>query len=318
MDNNKLVNLHKEFIGQLAHMEKLAPATIKGYETTFNLLMQCFPDLTLVMIDSKMINRFFRWLDERERTIGRDKVVKSIKKSTVATHWSGLSRFFKWLKAHKHIDSNPFDSEELEYPVVQYEDRKYLRKREVERIMASINFHIDWRNSFIRKRNFAIINTFLYTGIRSGELLGLKLESVDFNNNELTINPETSKSRRLRVVPINNKLKVALQDYLKERKIIEDKSEYLWVSGRRDKFTNYGLKHTKDQIVKKSGVKFHLHQFRHTFAVNYLNVSKYNYYKLQQLLGHKDPRMTAKYTRSLPTGVMKGDCELIRVDDLIE
>jgi integrase len=69
-------------------------------------------------------------------------------------------------------------------------------------------------------------------------------------------------------------------------------------------------------VSKRAGVKFHLHQFRHTFAVNFLK-STNNIAHLMQLLGHKDIRMTMTYLRCLPTEGMRGGIESLTIEDFV-
>jgi len=81
--------------------------------------------------------------------------------------------------------------------------------------------------------------------------------------------------------------------------------EYLWVSDTLDaKFTEHGLKHWVKRIRTWSGVRFHVHQFRHSFAVA-LAKDKNNIVFIQKLLGHTDLRMTQKYLRSMGVDDMR-------------
>ena len=98
-----------------------------------------------------------------------------------------------------------------------------------------------------------------------------------------------------------------LKDYLNERKKLGLKTEYLIASSRGDRgLSREGLKHWVKALVKKSGVKFHLHQFRHTFACK-LAEKNTNGFKIQKLMGHTDMNMTARYMRSLNTEDMEDD-----------
>src|SRR5258706_2601812 len=117
--------------------------------------------------------------------------------------------------AKGHIAANPFEG--MPYPRVECEDKKYLDRMAVERIFSTWVLGGNWRTRFLRKRNIALFSTLLYTGIRKGELLGLRVLDLDLDRLELTVRAETSKSRFRRVVPINSKLCLALEDYLEER-----------------------------------------------------------------------------------------------------
>jgi site-specific recombinase XerD len=119
----------------------------------------------------------------------------------------------------------------------------------------------------------------------------------------------------MRQLPLHSTVLLYLKDYLKERKNYI--TQYLIVSSSRDDKLSYdGLQHLINKLRLYSGVKFHLHQFRHTFAVNFLKSSN-NLATLRQLLGHKDIKMTMVYLRCLPVDEMRNDVENMDIDRFI-
>lgn len=298
--------LHKEFITQARYAERLSIETIKGYQMVFDLLIKRFPELTAGDINIGLITEFFKWMDERERVVGKNQIKKGVKKSTIATYWGKLSKFFNWLVANEHMRENPLKSQKMKYPAVKYDDQKFLTKDKLDKIFTALHYGVDWKNSFLKKRNIAIFTTLFYSGLRRGELVGLKPMDLDFKNNRITVRPETSKSNRKRVIPLHIKVKEAVVDYLKEKKERGYKTEWLWASNNADRrFEKDGLKHLVELVSKKSGVKFHLHQFRHTCAINLLLSNNGNIIMVQQMLGHADLKMTATYLRAMPQSVME-------------
>jgi site-specific recombinase XerD len=110
----------------------------------------------------------------------------------------------------------------------------------------------------------------------------------------------------------------ALRDYLTERARAGRRTPMLWTSGGQDRqFTTDGLKHLVEQVKEASGVRFHLHQLRHTFAVNVLCAGS-DISKLKQLLGHRDARMTCTYLRCLPVSALRPDVERLSIDTLVQ
>lgn len=308
-----LTRLHEEFVSEQRFAARLSPVTLRGYSQSLALLLSLMPTLTLEQLTPAGMTAFFRRLETRRRVVGKGTSV-GIKATTVATYRSKLNRFFTWLKARGHIMSNPFDG--MPYPRIAYEDRKYLGRSEVERIFSALVASARLRTRFLRKRDVALFALLLYTGIRKGELLGLRVTDIDLDHREVTIRAETSKSRLRRVVPINARLHLALEDCLEERHKLHHSSEYLITSTSGRPFTADGLKHLVERIKALSGVEFHVHQFRHTFAVNVLNQGG-DIAKLKQLLGHRDIRMTSAYLRALPTGAMRTDVESLALDTLL-
>lgn len=310
-----LEQLHEAFVNRQRFAARLSPVTLRGYTQSFGLLTTLMPALTPMDLTAAAMTEFFRRLETRKRVVGRMGLRVGVKTSTVATYRGKLGPFFGWLKENGHIAGNPFEA--MPYPDVVYEDRKYLGRAAVERIFAALVLTAPWRSRFLRKRNVALFATMLYTGIRKGEILGLRVTDLDLDRLEVTIRAETSKSRRHRVVPMNSKLGLALEEYLEERQKLGFQSAFLFTSSSGDMpLTADGLKHLVERVKQLSGVTFHVHQFRHTFAVNVLNQGG-SVAKLRQLLGHRDIRMTSAYLRVLPTKALRLDVETLALDRLL-
>jgi site-specific recombinase XerD len=306
--------LSEQFLSELRFAGRLSPSSLRGYRQTFARLFVLMPTLDVSQISPRAMTEFFRRLDSQRRD-GMGDRGRGVKSSTVATYRSKLNRFCSWLVQRGVVQGNPFD--QMDYPRVEYEDRKYLEKQAIEQIFATVAVGAAWRDPLLRRRNMAIFATLLYAGLRKGELLGLYAIDYSPNHLELRVRGETSKSRRQRVVPVNGALAIALDDYLDERRRRGLQCEKLFVSTRGDQpLTAEGLLHLVKQVHRLSGVAFHLHQFRHTFAVNFLNRGG-DVAKLKQLLGHRDIRMTSVYLRCLPTAAMRGDVENITLDTLL-
>ncbi len=239
-------------------------------------------------------------------------IKRGIKKSTAATYWSKLNTFFGWLAQHGYIEGNPFAK--MTYPTPSYEEKKFLSRREIEKIITAIHCHHD-NNDLLLKRNLVLFYLFIFCGLRRNEVLHLQIRDIDFERKVITIRGDTSKSGITRQVPLHSTLVMYLKDYLQIRKRFT--TPLLLVSRNRDDgLTIEGLKRLTEKIKQVSGIQFHPHQFRHTFAVNFLKSSN-NIAKLKQLLGHKDINMTLVYLRCLPVDEMRGDIEHLNIDDFI-
>lgn len=302
-------------MGEQRFAARVSAATLRNYRHSFALLTSLMPSLTLELLTTSAMTEFFRRLSTRARRSGTATILRGVKTSTVATYRSKLNRFFTWLALRGHIQENPLSA--LPYPRVEYEDRKFLGRADIERILAAVLLSPSFRTRFLRRRNIAIFSLLLYTGVRKGELLALRVSDVDLDHLHVTIRAGSSKSRRMRTLPINSSLALALGDYLEERRKRRLRSEYMLCSSAGDSpLTANGLKHLVERVKRDSGVRFHLHQFRHTFAVNLLNQGA-DVSKLKQLLGHRDIRMTSSYLRALPTSALRIDVEALTLDALL-
>lgn len=306
-----LHQLFQEFIFECEFIRKLRPATIVGYKQAYTTLQKLIPDMSLDKMYSSTIIEFFKTLHERKRIVGKGTEKSGIEKSTAASYWSKLNSFFKWLVTNGHIQKNPFKG--MAFPMPSYEDKKYLQKDEVERIFTAI--HIHNKNLLIFKRSLVVVHLLLFCGLRKAELLLLQIRDIDFERKMLTIRAQTSKAGTSRQIPIHSSTLLHLKDYIEERKAY--KTPFVLVSTMHDdKLSDDGLIHLIRRLRTLSGVSFHLHQFRHTFAVNFLQATN-NIFALRNLLGHKDIRVTTLYLRCLPPGQMRADIESMSIDNFL-
>ncbi len=310
-----LSQLHRQFTDEQRFATRLSDVTLRGYRQSFSLLQEVMPSLSDQELSPAAMTEFFRRLETRTRTVGKGIKKTGVRNSTIATYRSKLNRFFLWLEDKGYIRENPFT--QMQYPDVQYEDRKFLSRADIQKVFTVLALNTVRQPTLIQKRNLALFATLLYTGIRRGELLRLMVTDIDLQRRELTIRAETSKSKLRRIVPISTELWKLMRDYLLERSRHRLTTQFLFASRARDDgLTTDGLDHLIKSVRKASGVKFHVHQFRHTFAVNLLNNGS-DIAKLKQLLGHRDIRMTATYLRCLPSTALRADVEALNLDNLV-
>lgn len=310
MNTKKLNELFQQYIQICEYTLRRRPATIKSYKDSFAHLIKLVPEIVYPYhLTETRMNEFFKRMQTRKRIVGRDTVKVGVKSSTIASYWSKLNPFFIWLESGGYIDKSPLAY--ISKPKEYYENKPAVKKKDIEKLYASILLQSN--STFIIKRDTALLSTLFFTGVRKRELLSFKVRDIDLEKNIITIKGETSKSKRTRRIPINPTLKVHLADYLKARK--KYTSEMLFVSSNRDSgLTEYGIKHWVKRMRKQSGVRFHLHQLRHTFACN-LARNNISLPKLQKLMGHTDLRMTERYVRSLGVEHLIDDILKLNIDD---
>jgi len=313
--------LHQEFMGYSRFTRQVSPNTLRGYENAFDLLLKRYPDITTATLTPELLTGFFEWLQTRDRIVGRGVIRQGVKKTTIATYWIKLTKFFSWLVLKGYLAANPLKDKALEFPRIRYDDRKYLESKDMKKILRAVSVTIQWQNDLIRARNVAIIAVALYCGLRRTELLSLKVSDVDMTHGRIIVRAETSKSQMSRTIPLNSEVRQSLTEYLDERSrsTILYTTPFLWVVGSKNApLGSQGLSYLVKVLSAESQVKFHLHQLRHTFAVNFLHSSGHSSFKLQGLLGHRSIVSTAAYTRCLPPEIVRADLErMADVDNMV-
>lgn len=184
---------------------------------------------------------------------------------------------------------------------------KALEEDKLKRFMEYLESK-PWDEDFKR-----IIKVLLYTGMRSGECLGLAWEDIDFENNTISINhtltdiggkheltdPKTESS--IRIIGMGQELKkvlLAQKEYIEKLKYAlgDDFAhpEMVFVSARG----NYRDRNSVYQSLKRftKGTEFEdmtLHQLRHCNATLLLN-SGVDLKVVSEHLGHRDVNITAE------------------------
>ena len=307
---NKLVPLFKEFIEERTFCAQLSPETIRGYTSIFYLFLKLMPEITgTELLSVPLMVEYFKRIETRTRVIGRNTFRSGVKKSTIKTQWSKLNSFFSWLEVKRHISENPLKNIKSPHPI--YDDPQSLEDKEIHKIYTSIILHSS--NQLMLRRDIMMVSILLYCGLRKNELISLRIPDLDLHKREITIRAETSKSTSRRTLKLHPTLILHLKDYLKERKALGLKTEHLIVANRGDSgLTREGVNHWVKSLIKKSGVRFHLHRFRHTFACK-LAEADVHPFKIQKMMGHTSLIMTLKYTRSMKTENMEADINKIAI-----
>jgi integrase/recombinase XerD len=143
-------------------------------------------------------------------------------------------------------------------------------------------------------RNKALLLVAMATGIRLGELSHLRVDDVDWQNGLLRVRPETSKSRRLRYVPLGHQARQALYEYASfHRGPYPHPNLFLGETG--EPLDRRGMQMVMRRVGKRAGLpKLYTHMLRHTFATQSL-LSGVPLPYVQTVLGHQALSTTAIY-----------------------
>ena len=124
------------------------------------------------------------------------------------------------------------------------------------------------------------------TGMRIGELLGLRWRNVDLENKTITVEAENAKNGKERTIDIGGGLASLLQEI---RKVTKPRGPYVF-GGRKP------LKSIRNSFIKAktaAGIdpKFRFHDIRHTVASRLITELNYDPVTVAEILGHSNPRM---------------------------
>lgn len=139
----------------------------------------------------------------------------------------------------------------------------------------------------------AVLYTLFYAGLRINEAVTLTLADVDIERE--VIHVKDTKNKEDRAIPINNKLKKILEDYLKNGR--EDrKTDNFFSTYPNGTVCSQHINKQLQKALKKSDINKRItaHSMRHSFASN-LVVRGVDIVTLRNLLGHKNIRTSSIY-----------------------
>ncbi|MFN8149411.1 MAG: tyrosine-type recombinase/integrase [Candidatus Nanopelagicales bacterium] len=183
--------------------------------------------------------------------------------ATVALRFRSIQQFFKWCRREDELDVDP--TEGLTVPQVPEQPVPVLSDADVAALLAACK-----GTGFQEARDTAVIRLMLDTGVRRAELLGLQVDDVDRAARTIRV---MGKGRRARTIRYGVKTGEALGRYLRRR--AEHQSAdlpALWLSARGPgAWGPDGVRAMLERRAAQAGLgHIHAHQFRHTFASDYL------------------------------------------------
>jgi site-specific recombinase XerD len=209
--------------------------------------------------------------------------------ATAAKHYRSLQQFFKWLTLEEEVDRSPM--EKMSPPTVPEQPVPIYSDDELGRLLATCK-----ANTFENRRDAAIMRVLLDTGVRVGELAGMQIENVAFDNATIYV---MGKGRRGRAVAFGSRTSDALRRYLRARARRPDAATLtaLWL-GRQGPMTDSGIRQMIERRGEQAGVPgVHPHRFRHSFAHAWLAAGGQET-DLMRLAGWKSRQMVGRYAAS--------------------
>lgn len=212
--------------------------------------------------------------------------------STAANRFRGLQRLFGWLVDEEELRSSPMAK--MKPPRVVTQPPEVLTVSEVQRLLRTCT-----GQSFVQRRDTAMIRLLADSGMRAAELIGLNVVDVDLLYNRAHV---LGKGRRERSVPLGAKATAAVDRYLRVRRVHREASlPNLWI-GLRGPFTTTGLRQMLAARSVQAGLdrKVWPHLLRHSFA-NWWLAADGGEGDLMRIAGWSSSDMLQRYGASAAT-----------------
>jgi site-specific recombinase XerD len=274
---------------------------------------------------SGVVNRFLIWYEAEERrpaALGdltpitlvsyRAYLQKKWAPATVNVHVAALRAWCQWLIDHKYLAENPAVNLKL-VGQVKSDAPEPLSNTAVNALLREA------RRGRHGKRDQAIVQMLLQTGMRIGECQALCWQDIIFKERKGTVLIRSGKGNKSRTIPLNSSIRSALMEYAAPilkchpttkniaRKWPQSKDPQshapLWRSQKGNQLSSPAMWRVVNRAVEECANRGLIpeatkpHDLRHTFAHRYLQQHPGDLVGLARLLGHESLDTTKIYTQ---------------------
>jgi integrase/recombinase XerD len=215
------------------------------------------------------------------------KTVRKQKPATINAKINALMKFNEFLVQTGVQEGIVITNKEFQKVQQQYASLAKLELQDVEKFRQLV---LESGN----KRNFALVTLLAYAGLRISEALNLKLDDISIGTREIIVHE--GKGNKTRTVLMNQKVKDALEEYLKERK---SDSEYLFVSKQKKQLDRTTVNKIFADFSKKvrddENFRITPHDLRHFYCSYALKIGM-DVHEVANQAGHSNIHTTLLYT----------------------
>lgn len=277
-------DLRESRIDEFLMARSLSPTTQKAYRQDLQAFLN-WTQAPWVSVSARQVAQFKDHLlrKEGERQVLADATVRRI--------LGTLKNFYGWMQRSRYVEFDP--TIEVQLPKLVEPEAQNLPSDDVKKVVAAAG------RTSLPERNLALIAVLLH-GLRASEVSALNVE--DYDRTRLHICKAKADSKG--TVPLARAGREALNRYLDWRKeqgdILAPSSPLFLSHSRRnngDRISYGAIRKTIDKLSEETGIDFHAHQFRHTFATN-LVLEGMNPYHVMTLTRHKSQSSFRRYTKA--------------------
>jgi integrase/recombinase XerD len=210
--------------------------------------------------------------------------------STVSRTLASLRSFYIFMMQNGRISANPTSN--LEAPHVEKKTPQILAGAEVELLLRQ---PCETDNKGIRDK--AMLELLYATGIRVSELISLDITDINIPMSFI----RCRGGKKERIIPMGNKAKEALNNYIKNSRpyMIKDENEIaLFVNCGGMRLSRQGFWKLIKHYRNEAGIQAEItpHTLRHSFAAHLLENGA-DLHSIQEMMGHSDISSTQVYSK---------------------
>jgi len=243
-----------------------SPGWARNQEYTLEMFKVRFNGKSLDQITPSEIEKF-----------KADRSKEGVKPLTINKNLACLRGLVNYAKKMKKFAGDNFVAKDSFFKVEEPPPR-YLREDEMRRLLPNCT------TPYLK----AIVELAINTGMRRGEILSLRWESIDLKTNFITLTK--TKGKKVRHIPLNKAARDILSALCSQNNALAD---YVFTNSEGKPFTD--IKKSFKTALRKAKIdNFRFHDLRHTFA-SYEAMAGVDLNTIRELLGHKTMTMTMRY-----------------------
>ncbi len=249
-------------------IEGCSERTIEYYRSTIRTMLNKV-DIPVRKMTTEMLREYLSWYQR----------INNCGKVTIDNIRRNLSSFFSWLEEEDYI---------LKSPIRRI--HKVKTKKVVKEVISDENLE-QLRDGCCEKRDLAIIDILISTGIRVGELVNLDIVDLDFEERECIVYGKGDKERK---VYFDARTKLHIQNYLAER-VDCNPALFVTLNVPYQRLQISGIETRLRELGRKLQIyNIHPHKFRRTMATKAIDKGM-PIEQVQKLLGHQQIDTTMQY-----------------------
>ena len=205
--------------------------------------------------------------------------VNNCSKVTVDNVRRNMSSFFSWLEEEDYILKSPMRR------IHKIKTKQPVKETITDEMIEKL------RDNCTCVRDLAMIDLLYSTGIRVGELVGLNISDIDFEERECIVFGKGDKERR---VYFDAKAKLHLQEYIESR-TDDNPALFVTLDAPHARLKISGVEIRVRELGRKLNIdKIHPHKFRRTMATRAIDKGM-PIEQVQKILGHSQIDTTMQY-----------------------
>lgn len=220
--------------------------------------------------------------------------IRKMSDSSRAHAWRIMKAFSRWCVEEELLTVSPM----AKVPAPEVKDsgkKRTLTDDELDRILSAV---ANGRNGL---RDAAIIALLSDTGIRAGELCGIRIQDVDLKTRCVTIIHGKTGGR---AIPPSFGATTARRVWAHMKSLTRQAHEPLFMTERGIPFTPDSLRKMVGRVKADTGIPIHPHLFRHDCCTRLLRAGL-NTLTVQKQLGHASVQTTERYAHVAPEAIQE-------------